>query len=141
MRCAVMVRSSALSIIAAAAFGGVAFAWVLPPTTPIGGPTLSEISRHVAAAAYAPAAPVDPLPPQPQPLPPIYDPGIPRVDLDARSPARAYGAEQVSGDSGYAKDYGPRLYVDHYDRAFRLDYAGGCQQRTTRLSTSTSIYT
>jgi hypothetical protein len=123
VRWAHMISSRVPGLIGCAIFGGVAFAWVLPPTTPIGGPTLSEIS-HVAPAAYPATPSFDRLPPETRmqpPQPAVYDPGMPAIVLDARR-ARPGGEPAVEEATEVSSDYGPRAYSDDYERAFRVGY-------------------
>jgi hypothetical protein len=127
-----MITSRELSMVGGAVFGGLAFAWMLPPTTPIGGPTVASLSRSASPAAYAAAPAFDPEPAslqaqtQAQTQPAIYDPAIPRIDLNARPAALPDRTEQATDDyeeSGdFSDDYGPRRHHEDYARAFRVGY-------------------
>jgi hypothetical protein len=120
-----MISSRVPALIGCAIFGGFAFAWVLPPTTPIGGPTLAEIS-HVAPAAYPATPSFDRLPPETPmqpPQPAVYDPGMPAIVLDARPARPEFPGEPVAEEAAeVSSDYGPRAYSDDYERAFRVGY-------------------
>jgi len=139
-----MITSREYCLAGSAIFGGLALAWMLPPTKPIGGPTVSELSRSVAGAAQA-AVPIDPIP-APEPTvptqvqtPPVYDPQLPPVDLRANAPTaheRAIAEADYAqyGDAHFAGDgYGPRTDQDDYGSAFRRGYRTAERQRITNI--------
>jgi len=108
-----MVASRPLIILGAAIFGGAGLAWILPPTTPIGGPTVAELKRSPSLAAYRAPSAFEPQPPQP-----LFDPGLRRLDLTDRS---APSDRPVPADAA-ADDSGLQPYFDDPERAFRKGY-------------------
>jgi len=95
-------------------FGGAALAWVLPPTTPIGGPTVAQLS--VARSAHAESSPADATLPQ---LPPVSAP-VPPPDIAPPTPDRA--VPLLEADDDVARDAGPQAPREDPERAFRLGY-------------------
>lgn len=114
-----MFSPRALIIIGSTAFSGVALAWILPPTTPIGGPTVSELTRSPTLAAYhaPPAA-------DPPPIQPAFDPQIRGIDLMDRGQPELEHAVAVEDDAAPPpQDEGwTDSYREDSDRAFRKGF-------------------
>jgi len=106
-----MFASKAFAVLATTAFGGVALGWILPPTTPIGGPTVAELKRSPSLASVPPSF-------EPQPPQPVFDPGLRGLDLTDRSTSfdRPVPVDEVA-------DYSRQQpYFDDPRRAFRKGY-------------------